>query len=80
MKKSEIGLYVRGTKDYYNAMVSHGHILPSYGCALVTREYLDGIRMEMYYCPNSSDNIPHLEAANPPPKEELLKIWKKAVR
>ena len=80
MKQSEIGKYIRSTKDYYNAMIGHGYILPSYGCALVTRDYLDGVRKGWYYCPTKDDHIPHLEVANPPPKEELLKIWKKAVK
>ena len=80
MRKSDVGLYIRGTKDFYNAMLGHGHLLPSYGCALVTRDYLDGVRDGIYYCPNKKDKIPKLEVANPPPKNELLKLWKKAVK
>ena len=55
MKKSEIGNYIRGTKDYYNAMVQHGYLLPAYGSALVTREFLDGVRHRIYYCPTKED-------------------------
>ena len=80
MKKSEIGNYIRGTKDYYNAMIGHGYLLPAYGSALVTREFLDGVRAKIYYCPTKDDKVPHIEVANAPPKEELLKIWKKAVK
>ena len=57
MKQSEIGKYIRSTKDYYNAMIGHGYILPSYGCALVTRDYLDGVRKGWYYCPTKDDHI-----------------------
>ena len=51
MKKKDIENYIRGNKDYYNAMIGHGYLLPSYGCALVTREFMDGVRKKIYYCP-----------------------------
>ena len=47
--------------------------------AIVTRTYLDAIRKGHYYCPHVRDNILPLRCPNPPPKMELLKIWKKAV-
>ena len=60
-------------------MQAHGYLLPAYSSALVTREYLDGVRAKEYYCPHKQDNIPKLEVPNPPPKMELLKLWKQAV-
>ena len=70
---------VRSNGDYYNAMIRHGWLLPTISSSLVTREYMDGVRTKQYYCPHIEDEIPKLLVANPPPKLELLKIWKKAV-
>ena len=77
MKKSKFDNYVRSNKDYYNVMERHGYLLPSLSCAMVSREYLDGIRLGQYYCPHKRDKIPKLVIANPPPKKELLRLWKK---
>ena len=79
MQQKKLGAYVRNNHDYYDAMVSHGYIMPTLSSSIVTREYMDGIRKGEYYCPHRSQNIPKLAVANPPPKLELLKIWKKAV-
>ena len=66
-------------EDYYKAMVGHGHLLPVFSSAIITREYLDGIRAGHYYCPHRKDKIPKLDVPNPPPKAELLKLFKTAV-
>ena len=80
MKRSDMGKYIRDMGDYYNALIRHGWLLPSWSCAMITRPYLDGIRVNKYYCPHKSDRIPNLYVANPPPKEVLLKIWKRSAR
>ena len=79
MQQKKLGAYVRSNEDYYAAMVSHGYIMPTLSCALVTRGYMDGVRKGEYYCPHKSQDIPKLCVANPPPKLELLKIWKRSV-
>ena len=60
-------------------MIRHGWILPSYKCAIVTRDFMDGLRQGVFWCPHKNDNIVVLLCANPPPKEVLLKLWKSAV-
>ena len=67
---------MRSNTDYYDAMVRAGWLMPTISCSLVTREYMDGIRKGEFYCPHKNDNIPKMNVANPPPKMELLKIWK----
>ena len=71
--------YVRTQHDYYVTMVRHGWIMPSYKCAVVTRDFMDGLRQGVFWCPHKNDNISVLLCANPPPKDELLSIWKTAV-
>ena len=80
VKQSKLSTYIRSNKDYYKAMQGHGYLLPAYSCAIVTRDYLDGIRLGEYYCPHKRDKIPKLDVPNPPLKTELLKLWKKALK
>lgn len=79
MEQQRLASYVRSNGDYYNAMVRAGWIMPTISSAIVTRDFMDGIRRNEYYCPHVKQNIPTMNVANPPPKKELLKIWKKAV-
>ena len=79
MEQKKLARRVRTFEDYYNAMIRDGWLLPSFNSAIVTRPYLDAIRGDQYYCPHVRDNILPLRCPNPPPKMELLKLWKKAV-
>ena len=80
MKRSDMAKYIRSMGDYYNSMIRAGWLLPAWSSGLITRHYLDGIRDNKYYCPHKSMKVPNLYVANPPPKEILLKILKRAVR
>ena len=79
VERSKIANKVRTIEDYYGALIRHGWLLPSLSCGFVTRPYLDGIRINQFYCPHNRDKVPKLFCANLPPKMELLRIWKKAV-
>ena len=80
MEQKKLSKKVRTFEDYYIACERNGWLLPSMTSAIVTRTYLDAIRSGHYYCPHLTYNIKQLRCPNPPPKLELLKIWKRAVR
>ena len=79
MEQKKLARKVRTFEDYYETCERNGWLLPSITSAIVNRTYLDAIRKGQYYCPHVSYNILPLRCPNPPPKMELLKIWKKAV-
>ena len=57
MERKKLGTYVRTQHDYYVTMVRNGWIMPSYKCAVVTRDFMDGIRQGVFWCPHKNDNI-----------------------
>ena len=50
------------------AMGRNGWILPKFSSALVNRDFLDGVRQFVYYCPHVGERLPKLICVNPPPK------------
>ena len=79
IERKKLANYVRTNYDYYCAMVKGGWIMPSYKSAIVTRDFMDGCRQDVFWCPHKDDNIVVMLCVNPPPKQELLSLWKTAV-
>ena len=79
MEQKKLGRVVRTFENYYDACERDGWLVPSFSSAIVTRTFLDAIRAGQYYCPHIKYKILPLRCPNPPPKMELLKIWKRAV-
>ena len=79
MDSKKLSRKVRTFEDYYNTCIRKGWLLPAFNSAIVTRTYLDAIRRGQYYCPHVNHEILPLRCPNPPPKMELLKIWKRSL-
>ena len=79
MNRSQVGQVIRSQKQYFEAMIRNGYILPKFHSPLVHRDYLDGVRAGCYYAPHRDENFQVYMAINAPPKQVLINMFKVAV-
>ena len=77
--REQLGALCRGQKLYYQQMLQAGYVLPMYSSTLVTRDFLDGCRAGAYWVPRAKEGVVSKYVINPPPKSELIKLFKQGV-
>lgn len=79
MKRSEVAGKARNMDDLHRIGLERGWYLPAKKSKLWCREFVDGIRKKVFWCPHEEDGIVQLNCANCPPVDELIKFLRRAI-